>query len=123
VKLERKVELSTICRRLVLLLLLSHVNLQWMLGLRPRLKARNSFLDLVRQKNIEAISHSPSRLSTLETDDSPQHIPLPSSPSISPQKELAKPPTYTLKVEPAEKEKMAPVSFGNPREGFVGFNG
>jgi hypothetical protein len=94
-----------------------------MLGLRPRLKARNSFLDLVRQKNIDAISQSPSPISTLEADQRPHHIPLPSSPLITPQKELANPPTYTWKVELAEKEKMAPVSFDVDMEGFVGFNG
>ena len=94
-----------------------------MLGLRPRLKARNSFLDLVRQKNIDAISQSPSPISTLEADQRPQHIPLPPSPLITPQKELANPPTYALKVEFAEKENMAPVSLVVDTEGFVGFNG
>jgi len=94
-----------------------------MLGLRPRLKARNSFLDLVRQKNIDAISQSPSRIALLEADDHPKHIPLPSSPLIRPQGELASPLLYTLEAEAVEAANMAPVSFVAILEGLGVCNG
>lgn len=89
-----------------------------MLGLRPRLKARPSLLDLVRRKNIDQISQEPTRISPLDADDRPRHIPLPSSPLITPRRELLSPPPYTLKEEVVEEEaeqevKMPPVSYAS----------
>lgn len=88
-----------------------------MLGLRPRLKSRPSLLDLVRSKNIDQISQSPSRITPLEADERPKLIPLPSSPLITPLREaIASPPPYELKEEIGEEEetstetKMPPVS-------------
>ncbi|KAF2113784.1 ATP synthase alpha/beta family, nucleotide-binding domain-containing protein [Lophiotrema nucula] len=79
-----------------------------MLGLRPRLKARPSFLDLIRTKSIDKISQSPTRLPSLEADAQPKQIPLPSSPPITPKEEPDSPPPYTLKVtEPEEVQKEA----------------
>ncbi|KAF2871165.1 hypothetical protein BDV95DRAFT_573414 [Massariosphaeria phaeospora] len=83
-----------------------------MLGLRPRLKARPSLLDLVRKKNIDEISQEPARLSPLQADHRPLRIPLPSSPSVTPQLEVTSPPPYSVK-EDTERElkktaKMAP---------------
>jgi V-type (H+)-ATPase V1 A subunit len=62
-----------------------------MLGLRPRLRSRPSLLDLVRKSNIDHLSQSPQRIDRLEADDRPKHIPLPSSPLITPQRELQSP--------------------------------
>lgn len=85
-----------------------------MLGLRPRLKARPSLLDLVRRKNIDQISSEPSRTAPLEADERPKLIPLPSSPLITPLREPTSPPPYIFVEEPKEqlKEevKMPPVS-------------
>ncbi|KAF2203789.1 V-type ATPase [Delitschia confertaspora ATCC 74209] len=69
-----------------------------MLGLRPRLKSRHSLLDLVRQKNIEALSQSPSRLSNLATT-LPAEVPLPASPRLTPRTELGPPPTPVIIAE------------------------
>jgi V-type H+-transporting ATPase subunit A len=83
-----------------------------MLGLRPRLKARPSFLDLVRQKHIDQISQS-----SLDADDRPKQIPLPQSPLAAALRVRAEssPPPYILEEEtPNQGEqkqvKMAPVS-------------
>jgi V-type H+-transporting ATPase subunit A len=82
-----------------------------MLGLRPRLRARPSLLDLVRRNNIDQISQSPRRLSSLEADDRPKLIPLPASPQISPKREAAVPSPYHIDDRDDENEvaKMAPV--------------
>ncbi|XTI86981.1 V-type ATPase [Cenococcum geophilum] len=53
-----------------------------MLGLRPRLKARPSLLDLIRQTNIDSLSSSPHRSST-EAEERPFEIPLPASPQFN----------------------------------------
>ena len=91
-----------------------------MLGLRPRLKARPSLLDLVRRKNIEEISQAPSRFTPLEADPRPLQTPLPQSPVVSPQSEVEiviSPPPYSLKEEPeatrSPQLKMGPVSCPN----------
>lgn len=80
-----------------------------MLGLRPSLKNRPSLLDIVRIKNIESLSQSPARLSQL-AELHPAEVPLPASPRLTPQRELA----VNLpesKPQPAkETPKMAPVS-------------
>jgi V-type H+-transporting ATPase subunit A len=85
-----------------------------MLGLRPRLKARPSLLDLVRRNNIDQISQEPSRTAPLEADERPKLIPLPSSPLITPLREPTSPPLHTLAEEPKEElkeeAKMPPVS-------------
>jgi len=85
-----------------------------MLGLRPTLKARPSLLDLVRRNNIESLSRSPSRLSHL-TQLHPAEVPLPASPRLTPQTEVAAPiptPLQELK-QPVSKEDttMAPVGY------------
>ena len=80
-----------------------------MLGLRPRLRARASLLDLVRRPNIEQISQSPRRLTSLEHDDRPKLIPLPASPQITPQREVAKPSPYKLQDDQDKDADMAPV--------------
>lgn len=98
-----------------------------MLGLRPRLKARPSLLDLVRRNNIDDISQSPARLHPLDADPRPLQIPLPKSPGIPPQQEVeivVSPPPYSLKEENSKKGtkeelKMGPVSFATwRREGW-----
>jgi hypothetical protein len=83
-----------------------------MLGLRPRLRARPSFLDLIRRNNIDHISQSPRRLSSLDQADRAKLIPLPASPLISPKREVAAvPDTYRIDDREAHKEevKMASV--------------
>jgi V-type H+-transporting ATPase subunit A len=81
-----------------------------MLGLRPRLRARTSLLDLVRRSNIDQISLSPRRLSHL--DDRPNLIPLPASPQIAPIQDVAVPLPYSIEEEaPPKKVTMAPVGF------------
>jgi hypothetical protein len=87
-----------------------------MLGLRPRLKSRPSLLDLIQKKNIDQISASVERI--IPTDVKPEHVPLPASPLISPQREVVSrpqvpPPRITLHTgSDAEEEitKMPPVS-------------
>lgn len=90
-----------------------------MLGLRPRLRARPSLLDLVRRSNAEHVSTSPARIPPLEADDRPLQIPLPKSPLLSPQEveSVPHPPRYLppheeSKIEKKERQesKMAPVS-------------
>jgi hypothetical protein len=82
-----------------------------MLGLRPRLKARPSFLDLVRRGSIDQISQRPA---LLEADARPLQIPLPQSPVIAPQ-EPATAVTQleedlNKEIEVKEDAKMGPVS-------------
>jgi hypothetical protein len=85
-----------------------------MLGLRPHLKARPSFLDLVRRGSIDQISQRPT---FLEADARPSQIPLPQSPVLAPQEpKIVVSPPNTLaekpqrKVEGKQASKMAPVS-------------
>ncbi|KAF2279898.1 V-type ATPase [Westerdykella ornata] len=81
-----------------------------MLGLRPRLRARPSLLDLVRRPNIDNISQSPRRLESLDPDDRAKLIPLPASPLTGPKQELLdSPPPISIEGEKSEEEvKMAP---------------
>lgn len=88
-------------------------------GLRPRLKSRPSLYDLIQRKNIDQISISFDRIPALEVE--PTRVPLPQSPQLSPQPELANqppPPRITLHEasDPDEEdttpEKMPPVSNG-----------
>ena len=87
-----------------------------MLGLRPRLKPRPSLLDLIRKKNIDELSLSPTSTAPLEPTDAPSLVPLPVSPAVVPRVEVVGPPPYLLqeerKQEPVAEEegKMAPVS-------------
>lgn len=78
-----------------------------MLGLRPHLKSRPSLLDIVRTKNIEALSQSPSRLSQL-AELHPAEVPLPASPRLTPQRELTIHPQESKPQAAAEEPKMAP---------------
>ncbi|ORY19185.1 vacuolar ATP synthase-like protein catalytic subunit A [Clohesyomyces aquaticus] len=87
-----------------------------MLGLRPRLRPRPSLLDLIRRQNIDEISTSPQRITTLEADARPIRIPLPSSPQITPRIEIVAPPPYTLQDEPKEAAEMAPTGQGKKEE-------
>jgi hypothetical protein len=92
----------------------SHPNRSCMLGLRPRLKARPSFLDLVRRGSIDQISQRPA---LLEADARPLQIPLPQSPVLAPQ-ELSVVDTplpqseedTESQIEVKEDAKMGPVS-------------
>lgn len=102
-----------------------HPHRSCMLGLRPRLKARPSFLDLVRRGSIDQISQRPV---LLEADARPTQIPLPQSPVIAPQE-----PEIVVSPTPEEEEgisgsvrkeeaKMGPVSFALCR-GLAGADG
>lgn len=87
-----------------------------MLGLRPRLKARPSFLDLVRRGSIDQISQRPA---LLEADARPLQIPLPQSPVLTPREpaivvtplEEEKGSSIAEKKVVEETDKMGPVSF------------
>ncbi|USP72878.1 uncharacterized protein yc1106_00152 [Curvularia clavata] len=59
------------------------------LGLRPRLRPRPSLYDLVQKKNIDQLSISGAHIATHQDDVEPHRVPLPVSPLISPQRELA----------------------------------
>lgn len=58
------------------------------LGLRPRLKARPSLLDLVTRKDIDRLSARPLSLEIdgIDAELSPTRVPLPKSPRISPER-------------------------------------
>ncbi|KAF2734335.1 V-type ATPase [Polyplosphaeria fusca] len=90
-----------------------------MLGLRPRLKARPSLFDLVRRSNIDELSRSPA-LTSLEADEAPKQIPLPSSPLRTPQGEPESPPSYNLKEDSKERVKMGPKADKADGEGQTG---
>jgi len=86
-----------------------------MLGLRPRLRPRPSFLDLVRKTDSE--EQLPPRPSTShETGIDPRLVPLPKSPVLPPQNDqddVETPPSYSPVdvVKQEEKvDKMTPVS-------------
>jgi hypothetical protein len=84
------------------------------LGLRPRLKGRPSFLDLIRQRNIDQLSIAAAKLVNLPEVHPASTIPLPSSPRLS---LLSPPPTPIFEEIPEAAEQlqepvtMAPVSF------------
>ena len=85
-----------------------------MLGLRPRLKARPSFLDLVRRGSIDQISQRPAHL---EADARPLLLPLPQSPVLAPQEPaIVVSPSpqnredQSREIEVKEDAKMGPVS-------------
>lgn len=76
-----------------------------MLGLRPRLKARPSLLDLITKKDIDQLSSHPAPLSPLKAADTPNPLStrLPETP-FEEQKELA-----VQKEKKTDTLKMAPV--------------
>lgn len=85
-------------------------------GLRPRLKGRPSFYDLVKQRNIDKLSIATAKLVKDEPELVASHLPLPASPTSS--KELALQPLLTPSIEegstPTEIQKsvtMVPVRF------------
>lgn len=81
-----------------------------MLGLRPRLKARPSFLDLVRRGSIDQISQRPV---LLEADTRPSQIPLPQSPVIAPQEP-------EIVVSSTAEERENTESLGGKEEAKMG---
>ena len=86
-----------------------------MLGLRPRLKARPSFLDLVRTQSIEKLSVQPPALSVPDsrTDDdrrlSPLNVALPASPTKE-ETNLEDTESASVQKPKTHARKMAPVS-------------
>jgi hypothetical protein len=83
-------------------------------GLRPRLKGRPSFYDLVKQWNIDKLSIATAKLVKDEPELVASHLSLPASPTSS--KELALHPLLTPSIEegstPTEIQKsvtMVPV--------------
>ncbi|KAF2746074.1 V-type ATPase [Sporormia fimetaria CBS 119925] len=84
-----------------------------MLGLRPRLRARPSLLDLVRRHNTDHSTQSPRPATPLDADEHPSHTPLPASPVLAPQREISGPPLpYLTRQEPNQDIKMASVAKG-----------
>jgi hypothetical protein len=76
-----------------------------MLGLRPRLKARPSLLDLVRRDSIDQISQRPA---LLEPDDHTLGVPLPQSPVLAPSDvEIVVSEPYESEEEPNPEVTMS----------------
>jgi V-type H+-transporting ATPase subunit A len=65
-------------------------------GLRPRLKGRPSFYDLIKQRNIDKLSIATAKLVKDEPELVASHLPLPASPTSS--KELALPHLLTPRI-------------------------
>ena len=85
-----------------------------MLGLRPRLRARNSLFDLVAKNHLD---HFPKQKLLLELENQVENLPpLPTTPL--PTANLGHPPQYTASVEDIAENIMAPVS--SPRSSKKG---
>jgi hypothetical protein len=86
------------------------------LGLRPRLRSRPSLFDLVQKKNIDQISLSGDRTPAPKDNLEPASFPLPesepTSPLISPLRELPSqpPPPHITLHEASDDEKATPAN-------------
>jgi hypothetical protein len=66
-------------------------------GLRPRLKGRPSFYDLIKQRNIDKLSIAAEKLVKNEAELVASHLPLPASPTST--KEFDLPSLFTPRIE------------------------
>ncbi|KAF1847848.1 V-type ATPase [Cucurbitaria berberidis CBS 394.84] len=88
-------------------------------GLRPRLRNRPSLLDLIHKKNIDQISTALERIPILEDDVEPHRVPLPTSPLLPPQSEVASQPPappIALSKDCDNIEKETPVAKMPPKQ-------
>jgi hypothetical protein len=71
-------------------------------GLRPRLKGRPSFYDLIKQRNVDQLSIATAKLVEDQPNVAAAHLPLPVSPTSTKELALSPPPT------PKNREEIAP---------------